>query len=197
MSTTAPPRPITPDDLLQMGDEGKGFELVGGELKEWTVSKESSRIAGRICTRLDVFCESRGVGYVFPEGMSYQCFPTDPTRVRRADTSFIALSRMPSATYRDEGHCTTVPDLVVEVISPNDNAEEVAEKIQDWLGAGVKLVWEVYPGRQTGLPPCSDLLISSLPRVCFPGSRARSLTFSDCRLSPHRWHNTVLHRCVD
>jgi Uma2 family endonuclease len=132
-----------------MGDEGKGFELVGGELKEWTVSKESSRIAGRICTRLDVFCESRGVGYVFPEGMSYQCFPTDPTRVRRADTSFIALSRMPSATYRDEGHCTTVPDLVVEVISPNDNAEEVAEKIQDWLGAGVKLVWEVYPGRQT------------------------------------------------
>jgi Uma2 family endonuclease len=56
---------------------------------------------------------------------------------------------MPASTYRDEGHCKTVPDLVAEVISPRDNAEEVADKIQDWLGAGVRVVWEVYPANQT------------------------------------------------
>jgi Uma2 family endonuclease len=42
-----------------------------------------------------------------------------------------------------------VPDLVVEVTSPNDVAWEVEAKIDEWLGAGVKLVWEVYPESQT------------------------------------------------
>lgn len=150
MSTTAAPaRPVTPDDLLEMGDEGKVFELVGGELKEFLVSKESSRVAARVCTRLDNYCEPRGAGYVFPEGTSFCCFPDDRTRVRRPDTSFIRLDRMPPAAYQDEGHCATVPDLVVEVISPNDNAGEVSEKLQQWLDAGVRVVWEVFPRSRT------------------------------------------------
>lgn len=32
------------------------------------------------------------------------------------------------------------PDLVVEVISPNDRYADVDEKVADWLGAGVQMV---------------------------------------------------------
>jgi Uma2 family endonuclease len=149
MSTTAPVPVITPEDLLRMPDEGKGYELVNGELKELNVSKESSRIAGEIYLRIKLHCDAHQPGWVFPEGTSYRCFPDDSTLVRRADVSFIALDRMPVATYQDEGHCTTFPDLVAEVVSPNDNAEDLEEKIDEWLRVGVKVVWVVTPATRT------------------------------------------------
>ena len=149
MSAIAIPPPVTANDLLTMPDEGQGFELVNGELREINVSKESSRVAGRICTRLDNFCEARDAGYVYPEGTSYRCFPDDPKGTRRADVSFIAVDRMPATTYEDDGHCTTAPDLVVEVVSPNDLSEEVEEKRDEWLAAGVKLVWVVSPATRS------------------------------------------------
>jgi Uma2 family endonuclease len=37
------------------------------------------------------------------------------------------------------------PDLVVEVLSPSDVSYEVDRRVQDYLGAGVKLVWVVHP----------------------------------------------------
>jgi len=150
MSTTAtPPAVITPDDLLRMPDGGKGFELVNGELKELNVSKESSHIAGEIYLRIKRFCDANQPAWVFPEGTSYRCFADDPGRVRRPDTSLIALARMTAAQYYEDGHCPIVPDLAVEVISPTDVADEVAGKIEEWLAAGVKLLWEVYPNTRT------------------------------------------------
>lgn len=145
MSTAAPATVITPDDLLRMPDGGGGYELVNGELKELNVSRESSHVAGEIYLRIKLHCNARQPGWVFPEGTSYRCFKDDPDQVRRPDTSYIALSRMTAEQYREEGHCPIVPDLVVEVISPTDNAEDVQEKIEEWLTGGAKLLWEVYP----------------------------------------------------
>src|SRR5262249_270424 len=59
------------------------------------------------------------------------------------------LTRVPAAHARAEGHCTVVPDLVVEVVSPNDLADEVNAKLIEWLDAGAQLVWIVYPLQQT------------------------------------------------
>jgi Uma2 family endonuclease len=139
----------TPDELLQMPDEGRGFELVNGELRELHVSKESTRASGLVYRLLQNFVEEQFPAWVYPEGMSYRCFPDDPARVRRADASLITLERMPLETYEDEGHCTTVPDLVAEVVSPNDLADEVEEKLDEWLAAGVKIVWIIHPNQKT------------------------------------------------
>jgi Uma2 family endonuclease len=145
MSTTATRPPVTPDDLLRMPDSGKGFELVNGELKELSVSRKSSHVAGEIYLRVKLHSNANQPGWVFPEGTSYRCFSDDPDRVRRPDTSYIALSRMTAEQYDEDGHCPIVPDLAVEVISPTDNAEQVEDKIGEWLAAGVKVLWEVYP----------------------------------------------------
>ena len=40
---------------------------------------------------------------------------------------------------------TALPALCVEVVSPTDLAEEVMTKVTEYLTAGVKLVWVVYP----------------------------------------------------
>ena len=149
MSTTAPPRPITPEDLLHMPDEGSGFELVGGELKELNVSMQSSRIAGMIFSEFQHYSVAHHPAWVFPEGTSYRCFPDDPNRVRRPDVSIIALNRMTREQYYEDGHCRIAPDLAVEVVSPNDNAEDLEAKIGEWLAAGAQIVWVVNPSRQT------------------------------------------------
>jgi Uma2 family endonuclease len=47
-----------------------------------------------------------------------------------------------------QGHCRVAPDLVIEAVSPNDTAYEVEDKIAQWLGAGVRLVWVIYPETQ-------------------------------------------------
>jgi Uma2 family endonuclease len=143
---TPPAAPkYTPDDLLRMPDWGKRFELVGGVLKELNVSFLSSFVAGTIYFALRSHIDPRGLGWVSPEGTSFRCFPDDPNKVRRADTAFHRLDRLSPAQATAEGHCTVVPDLAVEVVSPNDLADDVNGKRVEWLEAGAKLVWVVYP----------------------------------------------------
>ena len=137
----------TPDDLLTMRD-GDNYELVDGQLVERKMSQESSWIAGRVFARLDTFVEAGRLGWTFPEGTSFQCFPDDPTRVRRPDTSFVRLQRQPAGPLQ-RGHGRVAPDLVVEVVSPHDLFQEVDEKVDEWLAAGVQLIWVVNPRGRT------------------------------------------------
>ena len=152
MSAVLPPTPakaVTPDDLLRMPDQGQGYELVNGELKESNVSYLSSFVAGQVYFQLQSHVGPRRLGWVSPEGTSFRCFPDDENRVRRADTAFHHLDQLTPDQARSEGHCTVVPDLVVEVVSPNDLAYEVEEKREEWLTAGARLVWLIYPEEQT------------------------------------------------
>jgi Uma2 family endonuclease len=128
--------------------DGDRYELVNGNLVERKFGAESSWVAGRIHSRLDTFVESRGLGWVFPEGTSYQCFPEDPEGVRKPDVSMIARGRLTNETP-PIGHCRIAPDLAVEVVSPHDLYYEVDEKVELYLRARVKLVWVVNPRRRT------------------------------------------------
>lgn len=134
----------TPEDLLRM-PEGKRYELLDGHLVERIMSFWSSYVAGNIHFLLMTFCRANKRGWVAPEGTSYQCFPDEPEKVRRPDVSYIDLSRMTLETATTEGHLKITPDLTVEVVSPNDLAYEIAEKVQDFRKAGVKLIWVVNP----------------------------------------------------
>ena len=64
----------------------------------------------------------------------------NPDRLVGPDAAFIVTSRMPARISR-EGYLETVPDLVVEIRSKNDKPSEVEEKIEDYLRAGVRVVW--------------------------------------------------------
>ena len=46
-------------------------------------------------------------------------------------------------------HGQIVPDLVVEIISPNDRPVPVFDKAQMWLRHGVRLVWITDPEART------------------------------------------------
>ena len=102
-------------------------------------------MAGKCYLKLENFVGSRKLGWVFPEGTSYRCFPDDPTRIRRADTAFHRLGRLTAEQVMTEGHSAVAPDLVVEVVSPHDVADAVNRKWLEWLRAGASLVWVVHP----------------------------------------------------
>ncbi len=41
------------------------------------------------------------------------------------------------------------PDIVAEVVSPHEDAENVETKIREYFAAGVRLVWVAYPLTRT------------------------------------------------
>src|SRR6185437_9233543 len=65
-------------------------------------------------------------------------------KVRVPDVSFTRWVRLPEGQV-EEGHGRVAPDLVVEVISPNDLAVEARAKVRDFLNAGVPLIWVANP----------------------------------------------------
>jgi Uma2 family endonuclease len=147
MSTAAVKTRYTPEDLLRMPD-GDRYELVDGQLVELNVSTWSSYVAGLIFQTLFAFCRQHRLGWVFPPDTSFQCFPQATEMVRKPDVAFIRLGRL-SLQQASEGHCPVVPDLAVEVLSPNDTAYEVDAKVRLYLDAGVRLVWVVNPQQRT------------------------------------------------
>lgn len=63
-----------------------------------------------------------------------------------ADVAFVRGEHVPqpgSEGYRKFPRLA--PDLVAEVVSPSQYHPEMAEKVRQWLAAGVRLVWVVWP----------------------------------------------------
>ena len=48
-----------------------------------------------------------------------------------------------------DGDLFVAPDLAAEVLSPNDTSYEADAKLNDYLNAGVRMVWFVYPESRT------------------------------------------------
>ena len=146
MSVIAEPQLMTPDDLLALRD-GERFELVNGDLVERNMGWESEWIGTNLLALLWAWSQQHG-GWVNGSSAGYRCFeeavPDDPDRVRKPDVSLIAAHRL-STDQLPTGHCEIVPDLAVEVISPNDLYSEVEEKVDEYLRAGVRLVWVMDP----------------------------------------------------
>jgi Uma2 family endonuclease len=147
MTTIAEPKTYTPEDLLRMPD-GDRYELVDGQLVELNVSALSSLVAFELGSRIREHCRAHTPAWIFGADCGYQCFPGHPRKVRKPDVSLVLRDRL-RGEQLDEGFLTVPPDLAVEVVSPNDLAYEVAEKVEEYLAAGVRLVWVVYPPTRT------------------------------------------------
>ena len=133
----------TPEDLLTIDDRPMP-ELVDGELLEREMGQKADSIALVIASLLYQFARVNQLGLVNGAQGSYQIFPDDPKKVRIPDVSFTRRERIPKDGPAG-GHARVAPDLVVEVVSPNDLAEVLNLKINDFLAAGVPLIWICYP----------------------------------------------------
>ena len=135
---------VTPEVLLTMPD-AEHFELVDGLLVERGMSLLASRVEISLGRFLDLFCEEHALGWVLGPSCAYRCFPSKPGQVRRPDLSFISLARLPKEPQWSEGYVTIPPDLAVEITSPSDVVYELEEKVEEYLCAGVRLIWVIHP----------------------------------------------------
>jgi len=71
----------------------------------------------------------------------------NPDTVVAPDAAFVARKSLPVRTSR-EGYLETIPELVVEVRSKNDSTTELLAKADEYLRAGVQIVWIIDPMTQ-------------------------------------------------
>ncbi len=145
MSIEQAKRLVTAEELWEMPEvPGKRYELVKGELIEVPGAGGLHGLIVKVLLRLlDPFALARDLGEVFADGVGYTIY-RDPDVVRIPDVSFLSRNRI-TDTGVPEGYIPLAPDLAVEIISPGDRAEDVYAKVREYLDAGVRLVWVLWP----------------------------------------------------
>lgn len=135
---------MTEEELLRLPDDGMRHELIDGELRTMTpAGGEHGGTAGAIHFHLGRFVYDHPIACVLAAETGF-VIRRDPDRVRAPDVAVLSTERIP-AEGLPAGYIPGAPDLAVEVVSPNDRAAEVLDKVDDWLRAGARIVWVVYP----------------------------------------------------
>ncbi|HEU4326886.1 MAG TPA: Uma2 family endonuclease [Roseiflexaceae bacterium] len=135
--------PVTATALLQLPDNGMRRELVRGEvIEQMPPGGQHGAIAVALALMLRLWTKGVGGGYVGVE--AGYVLSRGPDTVRGPDISLVRAERLPASGV-PEGFWTLAPDLAVEVVSPSETAEEVREKVRDFLAAGTPQVWTIYP----------------------------------------------------
>jgi Uma2 family endonuclease len=119
-----------------------------GDEEEQPMGAKAGLVVMAVGGALQVYNVEHDIGYLFSSDCGYMIFPHAPRLTRYPDLSFVRKGRLPEGGPPD-GNLRIVPDLVVEVISPNDLAEEVETRLTDFIRAGVPLIWVIYPNTRS------------------------------------------------
>jgi Uma2 family endonuclease len=153
---------MTADELLRLPDNGMRRELIAGELYEMPpAGGEHGYVGGSAIGELRAFLKQHPEigGGLFAAETGFR-LARDPDTVRAPDVAYVGPDRLDQARVR--GYPELAPDFVVEVVSPNDTASEVQSKVDEWLRAGVLLVWVLYPATRTAMTFRSDGAVALL-----------------------------------
>ncbi len=141
------PTVMTADELLHASIPDKRTELVRGVLVvREPAGYNHGRVIAQLTGRLWSHVERAAAGQLLGAETGFTLF-RDPDTVRAPDIAFVHRDRLPDPASR--GFVELAPDLVVEVLSPDDRPGETLAKVGDWLEAGARLVWVIDPDRRT------------------------------------------------
>jgi Uma2 family endonuclease len=137
---------ITGEELAEMGDIGRG-ELVEGRM---IMRRPTGWLHGdyerRFGQLLGNFADAHNLGKVLVGEVGVYT-KRNPDTVRGADAIFISharLARLKSTSFLD-----VAPELIIEVMSPDDRWSEVKQKLREYFDIGVNLVWVADPADRT------------------------------------------------
>jgi Uma2 family endonuclease len=121
------------------------YEVINGQRVELPpMGIYATLIASKLQSRMGPFAEGNKLGTVVTEAL----FILDPERDlrRRPDVAFVSAQRWPlDRPIPEAGDWAVVPDLAVEVISPNDLHQDVMARMREYFQKGVLQVWIVVP----------------------------------------------------
>jgi Uma2 family endonuclease len=153
--------PITGEDLVDMPDDGIDRWIINGELRErprlevpggrpMTVrNRIHCRVTICTGTELELWCRQqpppRGQVLAGDAGVRIS---RDPEQVFGIDVLYVSADVLATQTKRSK-IIDGLPRLAVEILSPSDTIEEINDKIDALMQAGVPLVWVIDPDHQT------------------------------------------------
>ncbi|HYP08635.1 MAG TPA: Uma2 family endonuclease [Bryobacteraceae bacterium] len=135
---------VTVSEFLALPDPPDGrYELRDGEL---VLAPPVKRLHTRIQLALVKLLTERLAAYG-EVGMEYPFQPTEDFHFRYADVAFVARHRA-NATP-DDAYLQGAPDIVIEILSPSNTADELEEKRLLCLTHGCRSFWTVNPKLST------------------------------------------------
>lgn len=123
----------------------KRLELIEGVLIEMSPSTAGHAIiASRMNFRITGHADANGLGFTTTAEGGFILFknPEGKDTVFAPDVGFVRAERVSEVTLNE--YIPFAPDLAVEVVSPNDKADEVEEKARTYIKYGTQLVWVLY-----------------------------------------------------
>lgn len=131
---------------------GRHLELVEGEIREMTpAGGEHGEVTFDFGLRVGNFVKQHQLGRVTAAETGYILWknpaPGGKDTVLAPDIGFVSIERAPQPFT--EKFIPIVPDLAIEIVSPNDKAWEIDDKVLIYLRYGVRQVWIVYPSSRT------------------------------------------------
>ncbi|MHC5543719.1 Uma2 family endonuclease [Singulisphaera rosea] len=143
---------MTVEEFLALPDDGVERELIRGELRESSMTTRGGPHC-MVMTNLARVLSNWLCIQPLPRGRIF----TGDMRVllRRTPDSFVGAdlayisTELAAKTPINTTFIDGAPVLVVEIVSPSDTVEGIAEKVRGYLEAGVSLVWEVNPFYET------------------------------------------------
>jgi Uma2 family endonuclease len=143
VSTTIQPRWITAEEFERYEPDAR-MDLIRGELHPMPPmpGAEHGEITQLLSTYASFFVIDHDLGACFAAETRFT-IERDPDTSIGPDWAFVAKDRLPAVM--PAGFLALAPDIVLEVRSPSDTGPEVLAKVQQWLAAGVRLVWELNP----------------------------------------------------
>jgi Uma2 family endonuclease len=124
------------------------YEVVDGQRVELPpMATSSNRVANKLGFFMETWASAEAAGRVSVEMLHWLDEASELKR--RPDISYVSYDRWPrNKPVTDDEAWDVVPDLAVEVVSPNDKADGLLEKVEEYFLAGVLQVWVVYPRRR-------------------------------------------------
>lgn len=120
--------------------EDTPLELDEGEIHPMSPGRpRHNRIRDRLARRLTEIVERNGMGEVFVETE----FRLGEDTIRIPDVAFVRAEHV--RQIDPDLPIAGAPVLAIEVVSPNDLAENLARKVEQYLAAGAEAVWVLYP----------------------------------------------------
>jgi Uma2 family endonuclease len=145
------PAAITEEDLLRLDADDRRYEVVEGVLEEMApVGLEHNWIGINIIMHLRNYVMERKLGLIFSDGLLHVLERRPDGGILKArvpDVSFIRRGRIPP-DYDFKRPFEGAPDLAIEIVSPNEGADVLEAKRQDYFAYGTEQVWVVYPSQR-------------------------------------------------
>jgi Uma2 family endonuclease len=139
-------RLVTAEELEKFPDDDYRYELVKGRVIRMSpVGWQHGRLVVHLGGLLNGYIQDRRLGVVVTE-VGFK-LASSPDTVRGPDLAFVRQDRIPAVDLRGFWHGP--PDLVVEVLSPDDRPSEVRAKVDEHLRYGVTVVIVLEPDQRT------------------------------------------------